>query len=153
MARGSFWLANEGELEYLYHDFKVRARQVKAELHPDRGGLTSDFQALSALCEAVQHAFNKRGIGLDPGLAYTRYRAFKASGTPKPKPRKPCRRSKPTRIGDMNEEQKKEARLKWNAAYKIYRDRNREKINERRRETRRLERRRAKEAKALAIAA
>jgi hypothetical protein len=55
----SFWALNEADLPYLYYDFRKRAREVKAQLHPDNGGNTKAFQEFNTACQLVERAFEK----------------------------------------------------------------------------------------------
>lgn len=63
--RYSFWFANRDELPYIYHDFHVKAKQVKRELHPDtpETGNVEEFKTFSAACDLVERQFRIRGIG------------------------------------------------------------------------------------------
>lgn len=62
---GSFWLSNEAELEYLYHDFCTESRKVLSSLHPDRGGDGHEFGEFAKIVAAVKKAFWRKGIGKD----------------------------------------------------------------------------------------
>lgn len=58
-----FWLKNGAELDYIYYDFQVRAKEIKRELHPDAGGDLESFQDFSADCDWVVKCFARHGIG------------------------------------------------------------------------------------------
>ncbi len=66
--RYSFWYANRDELPYIYHDFQVKARQLKRELHPDtpETGNAAEFRVFAAACELVERQFRAHGIGNQP---------------------------------------------------------------------------------------
>ena len=60
---GSFWHANQDQLEYLYVDFTRAARRRKAELHPDRTGDAESSARFNIVCDMVERGFRQRGIG------------------------------------------------------------------------------------------
>lgn len=64
----SFWLSNEAELEYLYHDFCEKSRKVLASLHPDRGGDGYEFGEFAKLVAQIKKTFWRKGIGKDISL-------------------------------------------------------------------------------------
>lgn len=68
----SFWLANEAELEYLYHDFCEESRKALKSLHPDRGGDGYEFGEFAKVVAQIKKTFWKKGIGKDISLFVAR---------------------------------------------------------------------------------
>jgi len=60
----SFWVTNEHELEYIYHEFKKKERELKSFYHPDRldTGDAEKYREIAAACELVQRQFEQHGV-------------------------------------------------------------------------------------------
>ncbi len=63
-----FWLTNEADLEYLYHDFCKISRGVLIELHPDKGGDHEEFVKFAKIVAEVKKAFQNHGVGRSDSL-------------------------------------------------------------------------------------
>jgi hypothetical protein len=96
--RKTFWLANEAELEYLYHDFMTAVKGRLRELHPDvNPGRSADFIDFKRRSDAVLGTFHRKGVGgvcalvkairheernpLKPGKRWSRKKLAKDSNT------------------------------------------------------------------------
>ena len=59
----SFWRTNEAELEYIYSDFRKKARELKARYHPDReDGDAEIYRKFVNGCDLVNRQFERRGV-------------------------------------------------------------------------------------------
>ncbi len=73
--KGAFWRANEADLPYLFHDFKVAAKLRKKELAEGvvnslNGHHSSDFANFIESCTFVERAFARRGIGSEKAVKH-----------------------------------------------------------------------------------
>jgi hypothetical protein len=59
----AFWLLNEGELEYILHDFRIASKARRVEIHPDRGHSEEMAKQFNARCDAIERAFKRHGVG------------------------------------------------------------------------------------------
>lgn len=88
----NFWLRNEGRLEYIWHDFKVKAREIREQIYPRKVGDSAEgATAFNRLYLRVERMFQRHGVApIDRIAQERRMEALRA--LPKPKVSLPRRR-------------------------------------------------------------